>query len=168
MLLFWVCTRVQSTDIRMQVLGLILIIWQGFLDGLLEWTMNIVCCFAPVRARHSLCAYCGCFCHVGERRRRRSNENTCNHETEKNGCIIIGRRAFVKRIGVCPTTSVPGCGVGISESAVSWRITDSEDDIATDSQIIHRTIVALEGVALLIASFTTWKRVSALFEEVVR
>jgi heme A synthase len=34
------------------------------------------------------------------------------------------------------------------------------DDIAADSQIIHRVIVALEGVALLIASFTTWKHVS--------
>ena len=35
------------------------------------------------------------------------------------------------------------------------------DDIAADSQIIHRVIVALEGFALLAASFTTWKHVSS-------
>ena len=55
-----------------------------------------------------------------------------------------------------------GCGVaGISES---WPLCHGEllipvDDIAADSQIIHRVIVAFEGIALLAASISTWKRV---------
>ena len=173
MLLLWVCTRVQSTDRQVRnagLLGLILIIWQGFLGWLTvrmdneHWSV----------ALHLVSALAFTLCILWLllsrwRETGKTPEAMKIHANSKQRRMValssIGALSAVF-IGVYVSTTEGanyGCGVaGISES---WPLCHGEllipvDDIATDSQIIHRTIVALEGVALLIASFTTWKRVS--------
>ena len=174
MFLLWVCTRVQSTERRVRnagLLGLVLIVWQGFL-GYLTVRMDNEHWSVALHLVSAL-AFTLCILWVLMSRWReigKTPEIMRIHASSKQRRMValssLGALSAVF-IGVyVSTTEGANYGCGVAGVAESWPLCHGEllipvDDIAADSQIIHRVIVALEGFALLAASFATWKQVSS-------
>ena len=171
MIFLWLATRAQSEDKDVKFassLGIGLILWQGFL-GYITVRMDNEHWSVAIHLVSALAFTLSMIWYLILRWKETDSTPAqmrivaSNRQRRSVAYSSIGALAAVF-VGVyVSTTDGANYGCGVAGFSESWPLCQGQilipvDDVATDSQIIHRVLVAFEGLALCFVSYSVRKQ----------